>query len=94
MNDGPSGIGVSRDVLPAPHRASVQHLTLSPSSQGDVGTPGPKGDKVSPWGGGQRDGGAAVLAPLLTPTSQLRACRAIPWWWRGLPDCGAAKGSR
>lgn len=53
-------------LLPAMHLCS-----FSPSSQGDLGAPGPKGDKVSPWGGGQWGGRQQPWPPLLPPPLSL-----------------------
>lgn len=88
-NDAPPGTGRCCP-LPAVHPCSI-----SPSSQGDLGAPGPKGDKVSPWGEGQWKGRQQPWPPCSPPPlSLLWVYRAILWWWRGHLEHGAARGSR
>lgn len=91
-NDASPGTEVPREVLPAPWCASLQHLTSS--SQGDLGAPGPKGDKVSPWGRGQWEGGSSPGPPSHPHLCLLWVYRVTLWWWRGHLEHGAARGSR
>lgn len=65
-NDAPPGIGVPREVLPAPCWASLQHLTFLTGRPWGPRTQRRQGKSLGQGAMGRQ---AGALVPLLTPTS-------------------------